>query len=472
MITVELKSQEKIEKDLETTGDSKHLSGIKYVKSVITSLIGLKLELVGITPYLYMHKQIALKVKKPDGNYTHINSNWIKKLTHPNGYVKSMPSTAIHNNKYIKLGRTYMIEITTLKVIKQKSLFRCNECNSIIETSEDLEGLCEECYVSKHWKEQRYTYKPTPIFTGQQIRADIDNPIWYGIELEYGVNKKLSIAQLVSRTTHYLKGDASIASGLEGSIEVVTHPASFTHLMAEDSWINTLNKLDVTDYPENNGCHIHISRTAWKDNRHYALTYYLLYHMGISGLLEQIGGRKFTSYCTLGEPAAKIHNLDKEGSKCKGREVWCNDKPEKTIEFRFFASTTNPIQLKRYIQLLEGVIKYTKYHTKRVTVKGLITYLAKYNSKYKELNEFLCNTKVEDSVVVYAKPRYKKSSINRIKAIDVNNIVTIYTTDGITIKNITESVINIGGNLCGRSNNNYYEITLKEVDTVEVEICV
>jgi hypothetical protein len=246
------------------------------------------------------------------------------------------------DKKYIKVN-TNILGVEDLKIYKKGELDVCS-CGNVLDVEEF--DKCSNCLVKDNYYIRNYSYKPTPEFQGKQSRQDKDNPIWYGIELEYGIHNKLPIAKLVEKGAIYLKSDTSILRGVEGGCEVVTHPYSFTELMKKDNWISMLPELNVVEHSSDNGCHIHVSKTAWLDDKHYALTYHLLFRLAEQGVLEKLGGREFTSYCRLARKQLQhITKYSKSKSSNEGdRSVWCNENNVNTVEFRFFSSTKDPKQ--------------------------------------------------------------------------------------------------------------------------------
>lgn len=256
-------------------------------------------------------------------------------------------------------------------------------------------GYCKECFYEKYIECNNYSYKPTPMFKGKQQSSDKDNPVWYGIELEYSINNtnKFGLFNYNHNkvdTKFYLKSDSSIAkpSGCVTTAEVVTHPHSFTELMG-CKWLNDLESIpsiDNEDTRRRNGCHVHISRTAFVDHKHYAKWYFFLYSL-TDNVLNKIGRRECTEYCKN----RKNGNIfTKENIyNCETREVVINERNTNTVEVRVFSSTNKPKELKQYIQLLESTLKYTKYASKVLTYDGWFAYINKYSSKYAELLEEL-----------------------------------------------------------------------------------
>ena len=256
--------------------------------------------------------------------------------------------------------------------------------------------------------------------------ADEATPTWYGLEVEVSTSKdKLGKFMHKHHGSVYLKEDSSIR-GSGHNVEIVSHPHSFKGLMDSKSWLSEIGSVP-TQETDDNGCHVHISRTAFKDDKHYSLFYFLLHRM--HQVATKVGGRELTTYCEL-NPTGRVHSKTKEHCRNGGRSVYLNERNEDTVEARFFKGTTKVSKLRAYVQLLESLIKYTKYHAKTVTVKGWFGYVTQKSTKYKELLEVLGDIDKEhlDINVVYKEPRKKAYTIDTIKAKDLVNVFNITTS--------------------------------------------
>jgi hypothetical protein len=206
-------------------------------------------------------------------------------------------------------------------------------------------------------------------------------------------------------------------------------PHTFKALMQKDSILDEIGEVSTND-SDYNGCHIHISRTAFQDDKHYSLFYFLLHKMvDISTI---VGGRDLTDYCSLA-PAGKVHSKKKVGGVINSnRAVYLNERNSPTIEARFFKSTTNTSRLKVYVQYLESVIKYTKYHTKRVSADRWFEYITKKSKKYKELLTFLEENKdkivTDNKVVVHKTPKIKGASFNKLSTEQLFKVTLLHLT--------------------------------------------
>ena len=478
MLVVQLKSIPNVAKLLvsveEDGKELKHTDGVLFSPPVIDVLRGMEtLEVVAFHKY---NSKYAVGIKKADGVVTYISPLWLKSIS--DGSITVKPTTCDTGNMkaYLEFG-DMLLNMDTTTLIKREDLKVCGCCGAVIEEDVMLNKvkLCRSCFLDKNFNVKNYSYKPEPEFTGSQIKADIENPIWYGVELEYGLNDKMSLAKAIHGEAIYLKSDSSIESGTDGRAEMVTHPHSFNAIMDKDSWASKLDTIDANSSVRN-GCHVHVSRTAFADDKHYALAYYLLYEMGQQdgselSMLETLGGRAFTNYCQRDVPSDRIHRLTKDGAKSKNRTSWLNENCEHTIEFRFFGGTNKGDELKRYVQLLDATIKYTKYHKKSVSIAGLVSYINKYAKKYAQLDTFLKGNAdiISTKVVTFVEPSRKGFEAAILPYALITDIVSITKTSGTVYSNVSEAFVE-GSTLYFRHKGNREEVSFIKVASVIVEV--
>lgn len=367
-----------------------------------------------------------------------VHKLWIKDFTVTNDYINYR-------------GTTY-----TLLLNKSRSS-RCTECSSMT-THES--GLCTACFIRKYTNINSYSFKPKPIFYGEQLELDKRNPVWYGIELEHSATNDKNVAEYnykhnKDKPYFYMKSDSSIYSS-NIPFEMVTHPHSFKELMASE-WLEHLNELKVlnnSDTRVKNGCHIHISNTAFVDDSHYSRWYFFVYSLA-SGILQRIANRELTSYCQ-NVKYDTIYNkeLVQKGSEC-AREVIINERNNKTREVRVFSTTTDPKVLKSYIQFLESTIKYSKYAKDTLCYDDYVAYIVKYASKYQELLDVVSGiegTKRPKPIIVPTKV-VTVGSIEDIPAANLGLIVRVkingkkIKVSSITIDFISE-IARVNGDTC------------------------
>lgn len=373
------------------------------------------------------------------------------------------PKVTIEDD-YLLVGEdTYRFSLEKLNIVL------CPTCGSRVEALYK-EGKCTTCFTSEYTRLNGYSFKPTPIFKGEQLKSDKNNPVWYGIELEHSIDKPVTMADFIHKygDSVYLKNDSSIM-GSNLSCEMVSHPHSFQELMKEDSWVNSLNTLKTisdTRQFDTNGCHIHISNTAFIDDANYSKWYFFVYSLA-NGILQKIGQRELTSYCKnikydtlLSKTIVKsdISNLD--------RGVVINEKNKHTKEVRVFSTTTEPKTLKRYIQFLESTLKYSKYAKKTLNYDDYFNYVMKYAEKYRELLECITGlteiTKPEP--IIFPTKRIFVDTWNEVPSKYYANIISLkVVSTWVTVSNLLIDTSN--GRFTYNGRGNWY--ALSEITGVE-----
>ena len=346
----------------ENTEDT--IGGTNYFTDVVGYRIPAGVENVKLISFVQDDEVINGTIwQTVDGRYIH--KDWIEDFSVVDKYIS-------HN------GNTYTLLLNKSKVK------RCMSCGCTI-TNEH--GYCDSCFKDKFSYVNNYSHKPSPIFYGEQLDSDKENPVWYGIELEHSSRSRKNVAEFAYRYNKderfYFKSDSSIRYS-DFPIEMVTHPHSFKELMSCE-WVNNLHELDVVDDAEaheKNGCHVHISSTAFCDDAHYSKWYFFIYSLA-NGILQRIANRELTQYCR----AVKYDNIITKTLEPKSydRSVIINERNSHTKEVRVFSTTVEPKVLKSYIQFLESTIKYSKYAKKSLCYDDYIAYIFKYNTKYQEL---------------------------------------------------------------------------------------
>lgn len=344
----------------------------------------------------------------PMDSGTMIHYKWVSAI---NGV--DIEPTVTANNEVFKITKDHYLQKSTNTLIHKDDITICTNCGGVLDDED--EDTCSTCIAEKFFNLHNYSYKPTFNFHGKQVgELNKTNPAWYGIELEYGLKSKSKMAKLVKAHSSevFLKQDSSISGG-DYTAELVSHPCSFSYLKSEDSWLNKIDTLDAVDKPKSNGCHIHVSRTAFKDDRHYAKFKYLI--QSNIPLLEAIGGRQLTDFCQTSAPKGKIHTTKKDTVGGQRKRV-CNEANSDTIELRFMASTKKSKQALRYLEFLDSMIKYTGYHTNSASFVGYNKYVTKYVRKYENIKSFLAQHEAE----LAGKVVYKEPTVVTVKLPDIS----------------------------------------------------
>ncbi len=373
----------------------------------------------------------AYIIQNEEGKKRAVHLDWIGEFNKSKRLGKDKGT---YDGKVV-LTRKYQFNLTTCELIELKDLPLCT-CGAVGTIAMyDGSKMCKSCsddLTTNH----DYSYRPTYKYIGKQIKADEATPTWYGLEVEVSTNRE-ELAKFVYKHSDsvYLKSDSSI-NGSDYCTEIVSMPHSFTELMKKkDSWLDDISTLSTNEV-DANGCHVHISRTAFKDDKHYGLFYFLLH--SIEGIATKVGGRDLTNYCKM-SPTGRVHNKGNKGSNDGARDIFLNERGEHTVEARFFKGTTDTAKLKGYVQLLESLIKYTRYHSKMVTIKGWFQYITKKSTKYKELLAVVGDVTQHSeytNTVCYREPKKIRRQFSVLKAVDIANIVEVVTVSGSRFTNL------------------------------------
>ena len=433
----------------ETPDGQLGLDGIAYNRELLKSNNFKTSKVVGTTRYGDNNNDVAVLVENTIGQRTYIHFNWIEYINDEKILNKTLtPDTVGYN----KITNSYAIEPCTMELLPIEELPMCS-CGKVGKTKMyDGKWLCSEC-LEELTKKNNYSYKPDYKYIGKQLPNDIDNPVWYGLEVEVAVDKgTLTPFVYKHKDSLYLKDDSSIR-GSGYKVEIVSHPHSFNSLMSKDSWLEDISKLSI-DENDNNGCHVHISRSAFKDDKHYSLFYFLLHKM--EKIATKVGGRALTDYCRM-TPSGRVFNKKNTRTEGNGRSLFLNEQNTYTVEARFFKGTVDTSRLKAYIQFLESMIKYTKYHSKSVTVNGWFRYTKKKSKKYSELIDILGSLDgVEElnNKVVYKEPKIIKKKFKELTYNDYSSIDSLSTSSN-TFNNVSIYTLGVKEN----------EIYIKYIDS-------
>lgn len=424
MFDIKLKSRIAIEKLCYTTTEGiLGQDSIAFNYELLKSNGFRKGRIIGLTPFGEEGELSAYILEGKGGLKTLIHIEWIAEF---NGEI-STAHKEVDSNRLI-VTETFVLLKDSMELVKRASLGLC-ECGNIVAvTTSDGATLCKECsafLVEPH----NYSYRPEYKYLGKQIGKDKKTPVWYGLEVEVSTEKEKLRAFMGNNTRGlYLKSDSSIQGG-GTNVEIVSHPHSFSELMKRGSWLEQIASVP-TNSDERNGCHIHISRTSFTDDKHYGLFYFLLHKM--SNIATIVGGRELTNYCKL-SPTGRVYSKSNlQGTK--SRELFLNERNLDTVEARFFKGTTNTSNLKAYVQFMESMIKYTKYHSKTVSSKGWFAYITKKSFKYSELLSVLDKV-TEDMLahtVTYKKPTLITTDIGKVPLNKLSSVVSFTRTAGLS----------------------------------------
>lgn len=312
----------------------------------------------------------------------------------------------------------------------------------------DKNSLCV-CHTS-NLDIYNYSYKPRGLFrTKKHINKYKSKQLFLGMELELNhigdnIIQNLFMNSLDNRDC-YLKSDSSIGNGSE----VVTAPMSREYM---EDWLDSLE--DVFSYLNNNselqenaGMHFHISKSALPIEMIYKLG--LLFNTKqmnkVAKVFAYIGGR----YKNLEVPC-NMHYFqasDNEIRNCLiGEHLYCvnlGGNESKTIEFRFFKSTTDLLRIKDYISLIFYILEYVRITAiKDMNIKHLLEFLVdkKYYKIGSSIKKCLTLDDIDKKIETLTGLRNKIEEISPIFRQNViNNLILLKRTP----KNMSALLYNV-----------------------------
>lgn len=119
------------------------------------------------------------------------------------------------------------------------------------------QGTCDEHPDRWNGTIHGYSYKPRPVFYGT-------GPLFMGMELEVetpNTGKSLSVVTDTLGDLAYVKEDSSIRHGFE----IVTHPMDWSYVDTQFPWrvLPDLRATGAQVNPDENGLHVHLSRSGF-----------------------------------------------------------------------------------------------------------------------------------------------------------------------------------------------------------------
>jgi len=244
---------------------------------------------------------------------------------------------------------------------------RCEECDSIVHNDDAYEYdncyYCYNCYqnIRKNSAIHDYSYKPTPIFYGENSR-------YFGVELEIdGAGKDDDNAKELLEIANenaehiYIKSDGSLDDGME----IVTHPMSLNY-HKNFCWDQLMRKAVYLGYRSHQtstcGLHIHVNRKSLgldsiqQEEVIGRILYFVEHHwnelLKFSRRSEYAMNRWASRYGYENSPKAILEKAKK--GNC-GRYAAVNLCNYSTIEFRLFRGTLKHNTLIAAIELVDKI---------------------------------------------------------------------------------------------------------------------
>lgn len=215
--------------------------------------------------------------------------------------------------------------------------------------------------------------EPLFISNGRANKIPDNNNLYLGFELE--VDQISSTSLFCESVVEYIKETTNVPyctfetdGSLSCGIEIITQPCTIdVHRgIALGSFLNSIDTSFKCDNSRDAGLHIHVNKDFfdnWKDA--VAKIYYIMYKFKKE--VELIAGRGFNSYskdfdCSSDFDDLKDGNLSLEEYTDNiiiqiddDRYYKINIENDKTIEFRLFQSTSDPVKLMARLQFVNNL---------------------------------------------------------------------------------------------------------------------
>lgn len=281
--------------------------------------------------------------------------------------------------------------------------YRCRSCNSEHEDDRRNSGYImdygvkfdpyfghddgERSYYVRYADDEKGigTLRTTPLYMGYElececVEGDRDEGALFVLQT---VNRGAD----PSRGLVYLKEDGSLDHGFE----IVSHPATLGFYMNHFPWegISGLRRMGFNAWKSRTcGLHIHVSRSAFTDDKHLTLFVKFLYDN--RNELVQFAGRnsdryaswdklKFTNgYNDWGSGDVVSEGLPKfikSGSRNNDRFTAVNLRNRDTVELRFFRPSLRPETVQAALMMCDAIHQYTNVLTiPDLTMRNALSY--------------------------------------------------------------------------------------------------
>ena len=263
---------------------------------------------------------------------------------------------------------------------------------------------------------QTHNYKPIrrPFhYTIYEKNIDIDSSLFFGFELETEQDKssidKATMAHLIKEIIGkdyiYCMRDGSLYNG----IEVASFPFSWDWYkkVGKDKWTELLLFLSSKGYKgdksgNNNtnpvGFHVHTTKAAWSNLQVYKLIQFT-YNPSNRDFMNIIAGRPPMTYCRISDEdwdrSVKLAKDKMNVSKNHYNMINLNKKEDtskggKTIEFRMFKGSLEPLIFHKNLEFIKAIFEFTKDYTKKeMFTDNFIRFVVKNKKEYPCLLEYL-----------------------------------------------------------------------------------
>ena len=304
--------------------------------------------------------------------------------------------------------------------VKETQL-KCSRCGGITYTSSCTSRMghayCNSC-SEESVGIANHNYKPlTPRFRKSKREGKVTRKAFHmGFELEVAEHHSLithdnvvqMVKEYVGRKNIYAMSDGSIsaASGTNGA-EFASHPFTWQYYKERGyiHWDKLCLKLREFGWRGNTpglGIHIHTTKAAWGTHQIYKLLRFVSDNKTFVQIIAQRGPTLYNNYeymehSSIGQVAKdKKQNGGHGHYQCINLNQGETGLASKTIEFRMFQSTLEPLYFHKNIEFVYSLWKFTQEHSLQQMEKPyFVAWLMKHKRDYPCLIEFLKKVKTK-----------------------------------------------------------------------------
>lgn len=297
-------------------------------------------------------------------------------------------------------------QVSLYNIIAQGIIVECPDCGALI--LED--SICQVCNpgVTVESIYQQYSARAERVFQFKSKKEDGIKPLFLGVELELEnrTSQNLLATWKLLKTHAIIKRDGSVSSG----IEICSAPATYNVQKEEfKAFFDNVAAMKLLA-KENCGMHVHVDRANLTELQIGKMLSFM-YNKENRDFINKISGRKDNSYCSLEHNqklTSGVSYVDQSDvqygrrlrrTQSSGRYTGLNLAPEKTIEFRIFASTVSYTVFLKNLEFVKSMIDFTK--PSAVQVKSIkdfaekevyLAFLQNNKRDYPNLVQFLAPT--------------------------------------------------------------------------------
>ena len=177
-------------------------------------------------------------------------------------------------------------------------------------------------------------------------------PLFIGVELEVEGGYDGRLAFMGPEWVHSVCGDGSLDDGFE----LRSQPMDYGEWVKRWKEVTKhLAKMAKAGYTTDEGCglHVHMTKRPWSSLRLLKL---LTLCYDNPCWLSQLGGRDFNSYCSISSDTPIVEKAARRTQPARYEAV--NLTGGRTIEFRFFQGTIDPLAVRMAIEFADATYRW------------------------------------------------------------------------------------------------------------------